>query len=124
MWTLISFIVVAIIVFVVLAIFNMNAVSSEKKSEKVSAKVDNQNNNEKVENLLIPADILEHEKVESINVEEVIASNINDEGYRRALKSFQVTEKEDNVKQPREKMKDDDFRKALQSISGKADNVD
>jgi hypothetical protein len=124
MFTLISLIIIAIIAFVALILFNMKATSSQNKSDTVSVKNEDQQSHP--EEIISPleVDTLVQGNTQQENIQEETVLSINDDAYRKALKSFHADVKKPNNGQPKGKMKDDDFRRALQSMSDKPNNVD
>lgn len=95
MWILISFLVIALIVLSGSIIINMNTAFSP------SIKL---------------AETPEQKKAEEDD-RVTIVDSMNDQAFRQALKSFLSTEMNEKDNQSKGKMKDDDYRKALQKIS-------
>ncbi|SMQ87042.1 hypothetical protein SAMN05444673_7142 [Bacillus sp. OV166] len=125
MLVIISLVAIAIVIIAVLMMFNMNAVTNEKTLKHGSQNKGLEPSKEEVEPSLPTANPVEtkgQEKIIINELEQPKTSSISDQAYRQALQSFSKADQEDSDINSKEKMNDDVFRKALQSMSNKAEN--
>ncbi|WP_068962924.1 hypothetical protein [Desulfosporosinus sp. BG] len=119
MVSLIVFGIIALIVIVFLLSFNVKIMS---KAEKVALPINKPSEMSVLNNPSVPeAEELENKQLSnSTNESNKRVPQMSDEQYRRALRQFQASQREEPITAPQNMLNDTAYRSAIRSIKNQA----